>query len=464
MIKAIINGKVITVTGKTYEKATVLVENGKITAVGPDLSVPQGAQIIDASGCWVTPGLIDCHTHICNFGEPGSMPGMSDGNEMSGPVQSHIRAMDAVYPDDFAVKEVRDAGFTTVYSTPGSGNVIGGTGISIKLRIDYRALKEYDSADKMKEGICMEVSLLLMEQIAQLFIVLLMGYIVVKAKLLKPSDSKVLSVVFVYLIMPCVVLNAFQIDDTPEIRARLLYSMAIAVGMHVVFLAFDTVIRRPLKLDAVERVNIIYSNAAALVIPLVQALLGSEYVVYSCAFVIVQLILLWTHASACLQGSTKLEWKKILTNVNLIAIVAGALLYLLHISLPAPIVSTLSSVGNMIGPMGMLLAGMAIAEVPLKKVFCTLRNYLPVVLRLLVVPVIVLSLLRVVHAAGWISDGKAILMTVYLSAITPSCATVTSMAQLYNRDAAHSSALYVLSTLLSIFTMPLMIGLFEVLI
>ncbi len=65
----------------------------------------------------------------------------------------------------------------------------------------------------------MEVSLLLMEQIAQLFIVLLMGYIVVKAKLLKPSDSKVLSVVFVYLIMPCVVLNAFQIDDTPEIRS-----------------------------------------------------------------------------------------------------------------------------------------------------------------------------------------------------------------------------------------------------
>ena len=68
----------------------------------------------------------------------------------------------------------------------------------------------------------MEVSLLLMEQIAQLFIVLLMGYIVVKAKLLKPSDSKVLSVVLVYLIMPCVVLNAFQIDDTPEIRAGLL--------------------------------------------------------------------------------------------------------------------------------------------------------------------------------------------------------------------------------------------------
>lgn len=82
----------------------------------------------------------------------------------------------------------------------------------------------------------MEVSVLLMQQIAQLFIVLLMGYVVVKAGLLKASDSKVLSVVFVYLVMPCVVLNAFQIDDTPQIRTGLLYSMGIAVGMHIVFL------------------------------------------------------------------------------------------------------------------------------------------------------------------------------------------------------------------------------------
>ena len=287
----------------------------------------------------------------------------------------------------------------------------------------------------------MQISLLLMQQIAQLFLILLMGYAVVKTGLLKSSDSKVLSVVFVYLVMPCVVLNAFQIKDTPEIRTGLLYSMGIAVGMHVVFLLLNALFRKSLKLDAVEQVNIIYSNAAALVIPIVQALLGEKYVVYSCAFVIVQLVLLWTHASACLQGSARLEWRKLLTNVNLIAIAAGALLYLLHVSLPAPITSTLSSVGNMIGPMGMLLAGMKEE----KRQFTVL-------------------LLWAVHASLWIPDGKSILMTVYLSAITPACATVTSMAQLYDRDASHSSAIYVLSTLLSILTMPLMIGLFELLL
>ena len=109
----------------------------------------------------------------------------------------------------------------------------------------------------------MQISLLLMQQIAQLFLVLLMGYAVVKTGLLKASDSKVLSVVFVYLVMPCVVLNAFQIKDTPEIRTGLLYSMGIAVGMHVVFLLLNALFRKVLKLDAVEQVNIIYSNAAA---------------------------------------------------------------------------------------------------------------------------------------------------------------------------------------------------------
>ena len=93
---AIINGKVVTVTGQTFEKGTVLIEDGKIKAVGADVAVPQGAEVIDASDCWVTPGLIDCHTHISNFNEPNSNPSIPlDGNEMSDPVTPQVRAMDA---------------------------------------------------------------------------------------------------------------------------------------------------------------------------------------------------------------------------------------------------------------------------------------------------------------------------------------------------------------------------------
>jgi len=134
-MKAITNGIVMTITNGTLEKGTVLVENGVIQAVGADLPIPEGAEIIDAKGGYITPGLIDCHTHICNFCEPRTNPGpRMDGNEGSDPITPQVRALDAVNPWDWAIEPVRKAGFTTVYTQPGSGNIIGGQGIAIKLK------------------------------------------------------------------------------------------------------------------------------------------------------------------------------------------------------------------------------------------------------------------------------------------------------------------------------------------
>jgi len=131
---AIKGGKVFTVTGETYENGIVLIDEGKIVAVGTDVCIPEGAEIIDAAGKWVTPGFIDPHTHLCTFGEPGTMPGISDGNEITNPVTSHIRAFDAFHPFDQALPQVRQAGFTTCCTLPGSANIIGGTGFAFKLK------------------------------------------------------------------------------------------------------------------------------------------------------------------------------------------------------------------------------------------------------------------------------------------------------------------------------------------
>lgn len=132
---AIVGAKIVTVTKGTIENGTVLVENGKIHEVGAEVKVPAGAQVIDAKGCWLTPGLIDVHTHISTFGEPNTMPGLQgDGNEMSSPTTPEVRAIDALNPNDMAIEKVRAAGFTTCYTGPGSANVCGGTGVTFKLR------------------------------------------------------------------------------------------------------------------------------------------------------------------------------------------------------------------------------------------------------------------------------------------------------------------------------------------
>lgn len=130
---ALTNAKIITVTNGVIEKGTILVEDEKIVALG-DVEIPEGAEIIDVEGKWVTPGLIDAHTHISTFNEPQTMPGSYDGNEITNPNTSFVRGIDALNPFDMGISAAREAGFTTCYTGPGSANVIGGTGISFKCK------------------------------------------------------------------------------------------------------------------------------------------------------------------------------------------------------------------------------------------------------------------------------------------------------------------------------------------
>ncbi len=131
---AIKNAKVLPVTGDPIENGTVLVDGGKIVAVGACVEIPQGAEVIDATGKWVTPGLIDAHTHLSVKGEPAWMPSVSDITEITSPITPSVRCIDALNPADWAIPVVREAGFTTVCALPGSGNLVGGQSVVFKTK------------------------------------------------------------------------------------------------------------------------------------------------------------------------------------------------------------------------------------------------------------------------------------------------------------------------------------------
>lgn len=128
---AITNGKVLTITQGTFEPGTVLIDNGKIVAVGPDVTIPPSAEVYNAAGKVVMPGLIDAHCHTAVFAD-GVGWEHADGNEMTDPITPHMRALDAVHPEDIAFKDLIAAGVTTILTGPGSGNLIGGQGICLK--------------------------------------------------------------------------------------------------------------------------------------------------------------------------------------------------------------------------------------------------------------------------------------------------------------------------------------------
>ena len=306
------------------------------------------------------------------------------------------------------------------------------------------------------------ISLLLMKQIAELFLVMVMGFVLVKTDLLKAEESKSLSVVALYLVMPCVIINAFQVKYTENIRNGLILAFAAAVLIHIVLLILVKVLEKIFHLDAVEKASMMYSNAGNLIIPIVTSILGKEWVIYSSAFISVQLILLWTHCRIMLCEEQKIDLKKILLNINMIAIFFGILLFVTRIQLPDIITKTMESVGAMIGPICMVVVGMLIGNMSFKQVFAYKRIYLITFLKMIVCPVIILLLLRCSGMANLLPNAKMILLISLLATITPSASTVTQMAQIYGKNGEYASVINVVTTIVCIVTMPIIVWLYQI--
>ncbi len=129
------NGHVKPITSPDLLCGDVLIDGGKIVAVGEHLEAPAGADVYDAAGCLVTPGLMDAHTHIGLDEEAIRWEG-ADYNEMSDPVTPNMRGIDGINPQDEAFRLALQGGVTAAITGPGSANVIGGTFVAIKLSGD----------------------------------------------------------------------------------------------------------------------------------------------------------------------------------------------------------------------------------------------------------------------------------------------------------------------------------------
>lgn len=305
------------------------------------------------------------------------------------------------------------------------------------------------------------MSLLLTKQIAELFIMILLGYILVKSNLLTKQDSKVLSTVALYIVTPCVIINAFQVQHSQNVKNGLILSFLTSIIIRIIYIVGVRIVGKAYTLNGVEKATIIYTNAGNLIIPLVQALLGKEWVVYTTGYILVTTVFIWTHGRMLICEEKGFNVKELLKNVNVVACIMGILMFALKIQLPSLITETMDSISATIAPISMIVAGMLIAGMDVKDCLKNKRLYIITFLKMIVFPLFAVSLLKFTNLSSMVKNGDMILLISLLASIAPTAASVTQLAQIYDADSEYASAYYFITTLLCILTMPVFVWFYQ---
>lgn len=298
----------------------------------------------------------------------------------------------------------------------------------------------------------MEIAAILLRQIIIMFLFMMIGLWLFRTGKLTKAGSKDLGNVLIYVIMPCVVLNAYVTEFSRERLEGLLWAFGLSVATLLLAMVISQVIFRR---HPIENFGTAFSNAGFMGIPLVSAVLGTEAVFYTSAFVALLNILQWTYGVFVITRDRKqISAKKILTNPVLLSLVAGILLFLLPVRLPGVVTSTVGSIAGMNAPVAMISLGAYLAQTRLKELFTDKTAYASTLVRLLVIPLLTLALL-------WLAPKEYmdLKLAVLIVAITPVGSNVAIFAQIHNQNYTQAVKSVCLSTLCSIVTMPLLVAL-----
>ena len=305
------------------------------------------------------------------------------------------------------------------------------------------------------------IGLVILKKITILFIIMLAGFLLVKLRLVSPDDSKVLSKVCLYLVYPCVAITAFQTEKTPERIYGFVLSLLGGIIAFAVLILAAKILDYFFHLNTVEKASVIYSNSGNLVIPLVSAMFGNEWVIYTLGFTVISNLLFWSHGTSLISGEKNISVKKVLLNVNILATFIGLFLFITGLHLPNLAEEAVESISSVLGPVSMIIIGMIIGGTDLKKIYSNKRAWMIVIIRLVAMPIIIMPILKLSMLQNMTPDGDIILLITMLAVSAPTAVSISQMAQIYGKDDQFACAVNVLSTLLCILTMPLMIIIYE---
>ena len=292
-------------------------------------------------------------------------------------------------------------------------------------------------------------------QVLILCILIGLGFFGAKIKLITEDGVKSINNIMLYFVTPCVIVNAFQTPFDSRMLINLLLAMLASLISHLLgyLLGFIFIRDKDISRRRVLRFAAVFSNCGFMALPLVEALLGSEGVFYASGYLAVFNLMVWSTGQYLMaKGQANFSMKKSFLNPGVISVLIGLILFFTSCELPEIIGSPIAFLAGLNTPVPMLIIGYTISTIKLSELFEIKKEIITLLVRLVITPGILLVIL---YLAGYRGN---LLTSVICSASTPVAAITTMFAIKYNQDEKLGSKLVAVSTLFSLITMTLIVG------
>lgn len=291
---------------------------------------------------------------------------------------------------------------------------------------------------------------IMVTQTAAMFLMMAIGIALSQARYLDRAGAQQLASIAVYVATPAVVVNSLATDFSAEKLANAGICAALCVGLTLGSAALAWLVYRDRQ--RISQFAIMISNMGFIGIPLVQSVLGEEYVFYVSAAIAAQVPISWTYGIWLVsQDKSLMSPRKVLTNPSVIAVAVGVVLFFGSVSLEGVFQVTVADMGNLNTGLAMLVLGSYLAETDFRSILRNKNVYLTNVLRLLVVPLLTIALLAPLPIA---MEAKLVMLIAFAA---PGGTTTAMFSQMFGGDYRFGAGLVSISTLLSMVTMPAML-------
>jgi len=287
-------------------------------------------------------------------------------------------------------------------------------------------------------------------QVATLFIMMAVGFALKKLKRLTVEAQKQIMFILLYVVSPCLIVNAMQIERSASAAQYMLLTGLGCVIYFIIAVAANRLFFRKKEPDTrdVLQFATIYPNCAFMGFPLIRAVLGDGAMAFASIFLIIFQLIHWTHGVIHMGGRKSASLKAVLINPGTFGFVIGLLFFSLNLKMPWPVANAVSFVAEINTPMAMFVIGAQMADADIGKLFKMYNLYAVGVLKLIIFPAITALVLLPLKLP------PIVYCTVVILCATPSAGVTAMFAQRFERDEITGASAVSLTTLLSILTLP----------